>query len=251
MKAAVLIKQVPDTTAKIDISGGEVDESGIAKWSISPYDEYALESALQMQKDVGATVVAITLGPDRASKSLVDAAAVGADELVHISHEGAIGSFALQTALAEAVKRVGADVVLAGKQAADTNAGSTASGVAKILNWPCVGLVSKIDASEGEFEATRSTVAGLERVSVSSPCVFAFDKGEDKLRIPNVRGIMMAKKKPVQKHTMADLEVDASNGGITESSVTYPPQKPPGQKFEGASSAPEVVSRLRDEANVI
>ena len=86
MKVAVLIKQVPDTTAKVGITSGSVDEGAISKWSISPYDEYALESALSLQSGSGATVVAITLGPERSSKSLIDAAAVGADELLHVVH---------------------------------------------------------------------------------------------------------------------------------------------------------------------
>ena len=88
MKVAVLIKQVPDTTAKVGIISGSVDEGAISKWSISPYDEYALESALSLQSGSGATVVAITLGPERSSKSLIDAAAVGADELLHVVHDG-------------------------------------------------------------------------------------------------------------------------------------------------------------------
>jgi electron transfer flavoprotein beta subunit len=88
VKVAVLIKQVPDTTARISIAGGSVDEGSISKWTISPYDEYALEAALKLQSESGAKVVAITLGPQRSSKSLIDAAAVGADELMHVLYEG-------------------------------------------------------------------------------------------------------------------------------------------------------------------
>jgi electron transfer flavoprotein beta subunit len=144
MKVAVLIKQVPDTTARISISGGLVDEGSISKWTISPYDEYALEAALKLQSESGAKVVAITLGPQRSSKSLIDAAAVGADELMHVLYEGDTGSLSLQSALAAAVRKSEADIVLAGKQAADTNSGSTAPGVAQMLGLPCVGLVSEV-----------------------------------------------------------------------------------------------------------
>ena len=84
MTIAVLLKQVPDTTAKISVSGGRVDESAVSKWSMSPYDEYALESALQLKEAGGSEVVAITCGPARAAKMLTDAAAVGADSLLHI-----------------------------------------------------------------------------------------------------------------------------------------------------------------------
>jgi len=251
MKVAVLIKQVPDTTAKVGISNGSVDEAAISKWSISPYDEYALESALALQSGSGATVVAITLGPERASKALVDAAAVGADELLHIVHDGAIGSLSLQKALSKAVTRVGAEIVLAGKQAADTNSGSTGPGVAKALNYACVGLVSGIEGDADGFIATRSTPSGTERVSVKSPCVFAFDKGDSELRRPNVRGIMMAKKKPIEKISLGDLGVEQADGDVAVTSVEYPPEKPPGQTFQGADSASEVAIKLREEANVI
>ena len=251
MKVAVLIKQVPDTTAKVGIISGSVDEGAISKWSISPYDEYALESALSLQSGSGATVVAITLGPERSSKSLIDAAAVGADELLHVVHDWALGSLSLQKALSEAVTRVGAEVVLVGKQAADTNSGSTGPGVAKILNYSCVGLVSRIEAGSDGFEATRSTPSGMERVSVKLPCVFAFDKGDVELRRPNVRGIMMAKKKPIERMTLADLGVDNTDEGVSTTSVDYPPEKPEGQRFEGPDSAAEVATKLREEANVI
>ena len=251
MKVAVLIKQVPDTTARISIAGGSVDEGSISKWTISPYDEYALEAALKLQSESGAKVVAITLGPQRSSKSLIDAAAVGADELIHVLYEGAAGSLSLQGALAAAVRKSEADIVLAGKQAADTNSGSTAPGVAQVLGLPCVGLVSEVKAVDGNFVATRSTSSGMERVSVNGPCVFAFDKGDEELRRPNVRGIMMAKKKPIESLSPADLGVSMEDGGVNVESVGYPPEKPAGQTFQGAASASEVVTKLREEANVI
>ena len=82
MGIAVLLKQVPDTTAKITVSGGRVDEAAVSKWSFSPYDEYALESALQIKEAGGGDLIAVTCGPARAAKMLTDAAAVGADALL-------------------------------------------------------------------------------------------------------------------------------------------------------------------------
>ena len=127
MDIAVLIKYVPDTTAKISISGGRVDESSVTKWSISPFDEYALEAALTMKDSAGSKVTVITCGPARSEKGLRDAAAVGADALVHIVVEDlmTLDSTKIQGLLAGAVKHVGAEVVFCGKQAADTNSGST------------------------------------------------------------------------------------------------------------------------------
>ena len=95
---------------------------------------------------------------------------------MHVLYEGDAGSLSLQSALAAAVRKSEADIVLAGKQAADTNSGSTAPGVAQMLGLPCVGLVSEVKAIDGNFVATRSTSSGMERVSVSGSCVFAFDR---------------------------------------------------------------------------
>jgi electron transfer flavoprotein beta subunit len=251
MNIAVLLKQVPDTTAKIMISGDEVDESSVSKWSMSPYDEYALESGLQMKDTNGGALIAITCGPERSKKMLTDAAAVGADTLVHISNEGVKDSIHIQQLLAAAINKYDANVVLCGKQAADSNGGSTGPGVAEIIDAACVTLVSEVNYNEGKFTTMRPSSTGTEKVSVEGISVFAFDKGTSELRRPNVRGIMMAKKKVVESLSSADLGIDLSNSNVSLNSQTPPPEKAAGQKFDGAEHVPIVVSKLRNEANVI
>ena len=252
MKIAVLIKQVPDTTAKISVSGGRVNESAVSKWSISPYDEYALEFALQLKESGSGELVAITCGPARASKALTEAAAVGVDSLIHILvDDSPIDSTHVQSLLAAAVSRAGSDVVLCGKQAADTNGGSTGPGVARLLGATCVGLVSEISTESGGFAAMRTSPSGGERVGVSAPCLFTFDKGTTELRRPNVRGIMMAKKKQIETLSPSDLGIELGESAVTVEIHSPPPEKPPGQKFIGADSVPVVVGKLRNEANVI
>jgi len=251
MGIAVLLKQVPDTTAKIGISGGRVDESSITKWSISPYDEYALENAIKLKESGYGDVVAITCGPARAAKCLTEAAAVGADRLIHILTESSLDSIQVQSLLSAAVKESGCDVVMCGKQAADTNSGSTGPGLASSLGFSCVGGVTGVSMDGGVASATRLGPSGLEEVEVGVPCVFTFDKGDSELRRPNVRGIMMAKKKPIDVLTTDDLGVDESNSRVSISSHSSPPKKQPGQKFVGSESVPEVVNKLREEANVI
>jgi electron transfer flavoprotein beta subunit len=251
MNIAVLLKQVPDTTAKITISEGKVDEGSVSKWSMSPYDEYALESGLQMKEKTSGNLVAITCGPERTKKMLTDAAAVGADILVHISDEGVKDSTHIQKLLSAAIKKYEANVVLCGKQAADTNGGSTGPGVAELLDAACVTLVSEVNYSDGVFSTLRPSNTGTERVSVNGICVFAFDKGSSELRRPNVRGIMMAKKKIIESITSSDLGVDTGSSNVNLDSQTPPPEKAAGQKFEGAEHVSTVVSKLRNEANVI
>ena len=252
MGVAVLLKQVPDTTAKISITGSRVDESAIAKWSISPYDEYALESGIALKESGVNELVAITCGPQRASKCLTEAAAVGADRLIHIlTDTDFMDSCTLQSILSSAIERTGCDIVICGKQAADTNSGSTGPGVASLLGYSCVGSVTEVSMDGDRISATRLGASGLEKIEVSGPCLFTFDKGEVELRRPNVRGIMMAKKKPIESIAIEDLELGIGSPRVSLQSHSSPPEKPPGQKFEGAGSIEIVVGKLRDEANVI
>jgi len=252
MGVAVLLKQVPDTTAKISVTEGRVDEASITKWSISPYDEYALENAIKL-KDAGfGEVVAITCGPVRSSRCLTEAAAVGADKLVHlVTDASTMDSTQVQALLSEAVKASECELVMCGKQAADTNSGSTGPGVAVALGYSCVGAVTEVSVEGGVVSATRLGPSGLEEVEVELPCVFTFDKGNTELRRPNVRGIMMAKKKPIESLSPDELGVDTNNSMVRGESHSAPPEKPPGQKFTGSESVPEVICKLRDEAGVI
>ena len=203
---AVLLKQVPDTNAKIVVSGGRVDEGSVNKWSMSPYDEYALEAALAQ----GGSITVITCGPDRSKKMLTDAAAVGATDLMHIVVDDltAFDSNQVSSILAAAVQKTGATVVFCGKQAADTNAGSIGPGVAEKLGAACVTMVSELSGDSSGFLALRPSANGMERVAVSAPCVIAFDKMGTELRRPNVKGIMMAKKKTIEALSVNDLGVD-------------------------------------------
>ena len=252
MTIAVLLKQVPDTTSKISFGGASVDLDSVTNWSISPYDEYALESALRLKAEGLGDIVAITCGPERSSKILTDAAAVGVDSLVHIHIEDSIyDSRNVQKLLSSAIKNLNCQVILCGKQAADTNSGSTGPGISSIMGITCVSLVSEIVADGDNLIANRSGPNGQEKIQVSKPCLFTFDKGTEELRRPNVRGIMMAKKKEVETLTPSDLDVELFESTVKFDSQVSPPEKPPGQKFEGAESVTSVVQKLREEANVI
>ena len=133
---------------------------------MSPYDEYALESALQLKESGGGDLVAITCGPTRAAKMLTDAAAVGADSLLHILVEdiSALDSTQVQSILAAAVAHSGSDIVFCGKQAADTNAGSTGPGVAHLMDASCVTMVSEV-ASDGSSSYGHARQFGWQRES--------------------------------------------------------------------------------------
>lgn len=242
----VLVKRVPDTNARIVVNGDRVDLSAV-KWVISPYDEFAIETALQHKEAAGGSVTALTLGPAAADKILKDAKAIGVDEITRVWDDswGELDSNGIQSALADAIGQIGGEVVYCGKTAADTGAGSTGPGIAERLGWASVSNVSDVEFDSGII-ATVPAEGGAAKVAVSGNAVLTCDKGSIKVRKPNVKGIMMAKRAQVNV-----ISAVAPAASITVVSQSPPPAKPAGKKYEGGDSAAEVASLLRDEANVI
>ena len=246
VEIVVLIKQVPDTNAKIEIKDGTADLSMI-KWITSPYDEYALEVALQHKEAVGGNVTALTLGPNRCDKILKDAKALGVDGIARIDvPEGYLDSFSVQSMLAEACRSLGAEIIYCGKAAADTNAGSTGPGVAEKLGWPSISNVTNVDFGESSLELMQPSLGGQAKMGVNLPVVVTCDKGMGEPRRANVKGIMMAKRATVDLISVTDVEGNTSIVGQAS-----PPAKPPGKSYEGSEHVSTVVKLLRDEANVI
>ncbi len=246
VEIVVLVKQVPDTNAKIEVKDGQTDLS-MVKWITSPYDEYAIEIALQHKEASGGTVTALTLGPARCEKVLKDSKALGVDNIARIDvEEGYVDSAAIQSMLAEACKSLGAEVVYCGKAAADTNAGSTGPGVAEKLGWPSVANATSVSFGNTSLEIMQPSSEGQAKIEANLPVVVTCDKGTVEPRRANVKGIMMAKRAIVENITVQSAE---SNTSLVNHSM--PPQKPPGKSYEGSEKVPEVVKLLRDEANVI
>ncbi|MAY13118.1 MAG: hypothetical protein CMB21_04855 [Euryarchaeota archaeon] len=242
----VLVKRVPDTNARIIVNGDRVDLSAV-KWVISPYDEFAIENALRHKEAAGGTVTALTLGPAESDKVLKDAKAIGVDEITRVWDDSwaNLDSNGVQSALAEAIQGLGAEVVYCGKTAADSGAGSTGPGIAERLGWASVSNVIDV-AFDGGITATTPAENGSAVVGISGNAVISCDKGNIKVRKPNVKGIMMAKRAQVSL-----VSASAPSPSVSIVSHTPPPAKPAGKKYEGGSSAQEVARLLRDEANVI
>ncbi len=242
----VLVKRVPDTNARIIVNGDRVDLSAV-KWVISPYDEFAIENALRHKEATGGTVTALTLGPAESDKVLKDAKAIGVDEITRVWDDSwaNLDSNGVQSALAEAIQGLGAEVVYCGKTAADSGAGSTGPGIAERLGWASVSNVIDV-AFDGGITATTPAENGSAVVGISGNAVISCDKGNIKVRKPNVKGIMMAKRAQVSL-----VSASAPSPSVSIVSHTPPPAKPAGKKYEGGSSAQEVARLLRDEANVI
>jgi electron transfer flavoprotein beta subunit len=244
---AVLVKRVPDTNARIVISDGRVDLSAV-KWVMSPYDEYALESAMMHKEAKGGSVVAVTLGAADCDKVLKDAKAIGVDRIVRIWDDSwsELDSNQVQSAIASAIETLGSEVVYCGKSAADTGAASTGPGVAERLGWASASNIAGLSFEDAGVEVLIPDLKGNARTGVSLPAVISCDKGFCKPRRANVKGIMIAKRSQVE---ILSVEIPPSSINIV--SHTPPPEKAPGQKFEGAENVPAVVLALRNDAKVI
>ena len=244
VNVAVLVKQVPDTNSKIQISGDRVDLSAV-KMDISPYDEFAVENALQHKESSDGTVTAITVGPAGADKVLKGVKALGVDNIVRLDCDEYMDSNGLQSILAQEISSGGYDVVYCGKSAADTGAGSTGPGLAEKLGWGSVSNITDISFENG-LTVTSPSDGGNAIITVALPAVVSCDKGSTKVRKSNVKGIMMAKRAQVEVKS-----VTAPTSSVTIVSQVLPPAKPAGKKYEGGESAQTVAQLLRDEANII
>lgn len=242
----VLVKQVPDTNAKIVVQGDRVDLSSV-KMVMSPYDEFAIETAIRHKEATDGTVTAVTVGGPGAEKILKDAKAIGVDNIVRVWDDSwvELDSNALQTVLSETIQSLGATVVYCGKSAADTGAGSTGPGLAERLGWGNASNVIGAEYSESVL-VSMPVETGVAKINVALPAVISCDKGDFKVRKPNVKGIMMAKKAEVEL-----MSASAPSSSISVASHSMPPAKPAGKTFEGGASASQVAQLLRDEANVL
>ncbi len=248
MKILVCISHVPDTTSKINFTDNDTkfDTNGV-QFVINPYDEFCLTRAMWFKEKQGATVTVVNVGEASTEPTLRKALAIGADDAIRINANPVDG---LQVAkeLAKVVKEGGYDLVLAGKESADYNGQMVPGMLASLLDFnfinSCVGL--EIDGTN--ITAIREIDGGNETLSSSLPAVIGGQKGlveEKDLRIPNMRGIMMARKKP--------LKVVDSSGVAAASTVnSFEKPAPKGPvKLVDAENIDELIDLLHNEAKVI
>jgi electron transfer flavoprotein beta subunit len=262
MNTIVCLKEVPDTETRIEVRDGAVAEEGI-QYVVNPYDEFALEEALQWQEKHGGKVTLVSLGPERARESILKGLAMGADEVYHLSDEAFLGgdAYATAKALAAAIRTLGEyDVIFCGKQAVDEDNAAVGIMLAEMLDLPHVSVVSKFEiADDGKSaRAERDIEGGKEVIELPLPAVVTAQKGLNEPRYPSFRGIRPARKKPFTQWAVADVGLDAGDVGAAGTrlevvEVSPPPERPPGRIVEGEppEAAKEVVRLLRDEAKVI
>lgn len=258
MIIAVLIKQVPDTETKIRIKADAtgIEENDI-KYIVSPYDEFAIEEALQIKQKLGqGEVTVISVGPERSVEALRTALAMGADKAIHVDNESAVlDSFQTSKALSGVIKKIGAQIVICGKQAIDGDNGQVVQMVAEILDWPQVMIVEKFEPNSDKQSAklTRRVSGGAKEVyEASFPLIFGCEKGINTPRYASLPGIMKAKTKPIEKLKASEF-VGSDAARVKFDGFALPPERAAGRRIEGepAAQAAEVAKLLREEAKVI
>ncbi|MCB9378113.1 MAG: electron transfer flavoprotein subunit beta/FixA family protein [Holophagales bacterium] len=250
MKVMVCLKQVPHQDARLDVKadGSWIQEDNI-KFEINSYDTYAVEEALRLKDKTGAEVVVVSIGPDRVTQALRTALGMGADRAIHVNDPAAIGADALGTAkiLAAIAKAEGADVIFAGLMADDGNGASIPPMVAELLDIPSATGVLAMNADGGSIKAERELEGGaLEVVEMPQPCLIAIQSGANQVRYASLKGIMQAKKKPVDVKSLADLGLAGSVGGDANKTTIkkiYVPKKGDSAEILKGSTD-EVVAQL-------
>jgi len=249
MNSIVCIKRVPDSEARIRVAadGESIDPSGV-KFDMNEYDKYALEEALQRREAAGeGQVTVVTVGGDGARETLRQALAMGADEAVLLRAEVSLDGLPIARALADEIRNRPFDLLLFGKQAIDDDGMQVPAMVSELLGLPCATVVVSLEIDEGHVTARREIEGGHEVVEFDLPGVLAAQKGLNEPRYPSLKGIMAAKKKPLE-----EKDVGLVDGGLELVELCGPPARPePEIVGEGAEAVPELVRRLRQEVKVL
>jgi electron transfer flavoprotein beta subunit len=250
MKIAVCVKRVPDSETRVKIApdGKSLDEAGV-KFVLNPYDEFALEEALRRKEQAGAgEVVVLCLGPAAAQETLRTALAMGADRAVLLQTDR-VPADGLEVARALVAElRGGAyDLILFGKAAIDDANQQVGPMVAELLGLPCVTAIAHLDLAGNSGTAEREIEGGVEVVEFPLPAVLTTDKGLNEPRYPALKGIMAAKKKPLDTKP-----ISPGAGGIEILALVPPAERGAGRIVgEGPAAVPELIRLLRVEAKVL
>ena len=250
MKIAVCIKRVPDSETRVKIAsdGKSLDEAGV-KFILNPYDEFAVEEALRRKEKAGAgEVVVVALGPAAAQETIRTTLAMGADRGILLQSDRIpTDGLEVAKALAAELKGAGFDLILFGKMAIDDYNHQVGPMVAELLDLPCVTTVAHLEIEGMKGAAEREIEGGVEVVEFPLPAVLTTDKGLNEPRYPALKGIMAAKKKPL------DVKPAMLGPGALEIlALMPPPERKEGRIVgEGPAAVPELVRLLREEAKVL
>ncbi|CAM3946535.1 electron transfer flavoprotein subunit beta/FixA family protein [Mesobacillus thioparans] len=257
MNIYVLMKRTFDTEEKITLSNGKINEDG-AEFIINPYDEYAIEEAIQVRDAHGGEVTVLSVGNEETEKQLRTALAMGADKAVLINIEDDVeggDQFTTAKILAEYLKDKEADLILGGNVAIDGGSGQVGPRVAEQLGMPYVTTITKLEISGTTATITRDVEGDSEVIETSLPVLVTAQQGLNEPRYPSLPGIMKAKKKPLEELELDDLDLDEDDVEAKTKTIEIylPPKKEAGKVLQGelADQVKELVSLLHTEAKVV
>jgi electron transfer flavoprotein beta subunit len=252
MKIAVCIKQVPEGSRRIDPETKRLDRSG--EGALNPFDANAVEEALRL-KDAGGEgeIVLVSLGPAKAQDALRKALAMGADRAVLVSDEAAAGAdlVATSAALAKALERESADLILFGQQANDSDGAVLWAAVADRLRLPVVSQAAEITHADGKLTVKRQTEFGYDVIEAPLPAVIAVSDAINEPRYPSLKGIMGAKSKPQETLSLADIGVDGLESRTEVYALNDPPARGDSRKVEDDGNAAQAVLDFLAEKRLV
>jgi electron transfer flavoprotein beta subunit len=254
MKIAVCVKQVPEGHSRIDPETKRLDRSG--EGALNGFDANAVEEALRLKDATGeGEVVLVSLGPAKAQDALRKALAMGADRSVLVSDEAAAGSDLVATsyALSKALEREGADLILFGQQAGDSDGAVLWAAVADRLRLPVVSQAAEVTYADGKLTVKRQTEFGYDVIEAPLPAVVAVSDAINEPRYPSLKGIMGAKSKPQETVSLSDLGVESDRAGEPGSrtevyALNDPPPRGDSKKIEdGGNGAQAILDFLAEK----
>jgi electron transfer flavoprotein beta subunit len=249
MKVLVPVKRVVDYNVKIRVKpDGFGVELANVKMSMNPFDEIAIEEALRLREaGIASEVIAVSVGPAKSEETIRTALAMGADRGVLVEADGIVEPLAVAKTLKSVAESEGVELVIAGKQAIDDDAGQTGQMLSALLGWSQATFASEIKINGDTAEVTREVDGGMQTINVKMPLVATTDLRLNEPRYASLPNIMKAKKKPIDKKTVADLGID-----ITPRLEVVTTEEPEARKAGViVSSVEELVDKLKNEAGVL
>ena len=245
MKILVCITHVPDTTSKINFkdSNTKFDTTGV-QFIIGPYDDYALARAVELKESTGSTVTVLNVGLADTEPTIRKALAIGADDAIRVNADP-VDSFYVASQIAEQAKAGGYDLILMGRESIDYNSGVVHGLVGELLGLPTVSPVMKLDIEGTKAKLTREIEGGKEFLEVNLPFVAGCQEPIAEWKIPNMRGIMSARTKPLKV-----VEAKAADSGVKVEKFELPPPKG-AVKMISADEVGKLVTLLKSEAKVL
>lgn len=251
MKIIACIKQVPDSEAKIKAENGQIN-TGDSPLVINPFDEYAVEGALQQREAIsGSTVTALCIGPESAKEALKHALAMGADDAILVSDSAlteGLDTVGAARVLATAIQKIGGvDMVVFGRQTLDNGSGLTSAQTARALGWSLLGLAGQIKVQERSVRVERVIEEGRQTVKANLPAVISVVQSIGEPRYPSFMGIRKASKAGIPVWSLSDLGIAAPDAIIKRSELMNPPARDTSVEIISGESPAEIAEKLADK----